>query len=165
MDGDRFHLSAAEAVAHCDENTIGDITVLDSTFDGSYEPVAEICAALDALQASTGSDISVYVDGASGAMIAPFCDPDLVWDFTLPRVASINTSGHKYGLVHPGVDWLLWRDAAALPDDLVFRVNYLRPLLETLAAAGIDLATTVITADAPHSQRSHASTCTNTAQS
>ncbi len=133
MDGDRFHLSAAGAVANCDENTIGVVAVLGSTFDGSYEPVAEICAALDELQASTGVDIPVHVDGASGAMIAPFCDPDLVWDFRLPRVASINTSGHKYGLVYPGVGWILWRDAAALPEDLVFRVNYLGGNMPTFA--------------------------------
>ncbi|MGB8229783.1 MAG: glutamate decarboxylase, partial [Pseudonocardiaceae bacterium] len=133
MDGDRFHLSAAEVVAHCDENTIGVIAVLGSTFDGSYEPVAEICAALDHLQASTGCDIPVHVDGASGAMIAPFCDPELVWDFTLPRVASINTSGHKYGLVYPGVGWILWRDAAALPADLIFHVNYLGGNMPTFA--------------------------------
>ena len=70
-----------------------------------------MCAALDALQERTGLDIPVHVDGASGAMIAPFLDEDLVWDFRLPRVASINTSGHKYGLVYPGVGWALWRDA------------------------------------------------------
>ena len=133
MDGDRFHLSPAEAVAHCDENTIGVVAVLGSTFDGSYEPVAEICAALDHLQVSTGLDVPVHVNGASGAMIAPFCDPELVWDFRLPRVASINTSGHKYGLVYPGVGWVLWRDAAALPEDLVFHVNYLGGDMPTFA--------------------------------
>jgi len=133
MEGDRLHLGAAEAAAHCDENTIGVVAVLGSTFDGSYEPVAEICAALDDLQARTGLDIPVHVDGASGAMIAPFCDPDLVWDFRLPRVASINTSGHKFGLVYPGVGWAVWRDRAALPDDLVFRVNYLGGEMPTFA--------------------------------
>jgi glutamate decarboxylase len=125
MDGERFHLSAEEAVARCDENTIGVVAILGSTFDGSYEPVAGICAALDDLRERTGWDIPVHVDGASGAMIAPFCDPDLVWDFRLPRVASINMSGHKFGLVYPGLGWVLWRDPAALPDDLMFRVNYL----------------------------------------
>jgi glutamate decarboxylase len=120
-------------VAHCDENTIGVVAVLGSTFDGSYEPVAEICAALDHLQASTGLNVPVHVDGASGAMIAPFCDPALVWDFRLPRVASINTSGHKYGLVYPGVGWVLWRDVAALPEDLVFHVNYLGGNMPTFA--------------------------------
>ena len=66
-------------------------------------------------------------------MVAPFLDPDLVWDFRLPRVASINTSGHKYGLVYPGVGWALWRDADALPEELVFRVNYLGGDMPTFA--------------------------------
>nr|WP_243754086.1 glutamate decarboxylase [Labedaea rhizosphaerae] len=133
MSGDRYHLSAEEAAKHCDENTIGVVAILGSTFDGSYEPVAEICAALDAVQQEHGWDIPVHVDGASGAMIAPFCDPDLDWDFRQPRVASINTSGHKYGLVYPGVGWVVWRDTAALPDDLVFRVNYLGGEMPTFA--------------------------------
>jgi glutamate decarboxylase len=109
MEGDRFHLSAEEAVKLCDENTIGVIAILGSTFDGSYEPVEEICAALDELEAREGIDIPVHVDGASGAFVAPFVDPDLAWDFRLPRVASINASGHKYGLVYPGVGWVVWR--------------------------------------------------------
>ena len=133
MEGDRFHLGAEEAVARCDENTIGVVAVLGSTFDGSYEPVADIAAALDDLQARTGLDIPIHVDGASGAMIAPFLDQDLVWDFRLPRVASINTSGHKYGLVFPGVGWVLWRDRAALPAELVFNVNYLGGSMPTFA--------------------------------
>ncbi|ATY15357.1 glutamate decarboxylase [Amycolatopsis sp. AA4] len=133
MEGDRYHLSAEEAVKLCDENTIGVVAILGSTFDGSYEPVAEIAAALDALQERTGWDIPVHVDGASGAMIAPFLDEDLEWDFRLPRVASINTSGHKYGLVYPGVGWVVWRDKAALPEELVFNVNYLGGDMPTFA--------------------------------
>jgi glutamate decarboxylase len=133
MEGDRFHLSAEEAVKQCDENTIGVVAILGSTFDGSYEPVAEICSALDAFQQETGIDVPVHVDGASGAMIAPFLDPDLQWDFRLPRVASINTSGHKYGLVYPGVGWIIWRDPASLPEDLIFWVNYLGDEMPTFA--------------------------------
>ncbi len=133
MEGHRFHLSAEEAVARCDENTIGVVAVLGSTFDGSYEPVTEIAAALDALEAASGLDVPIHVDGASGAMIAPFLDPDLAWDFRLGRVASINTSGHKYGLVYPGVGWVLWRDREALPEDLVFHVNYLGGDMPTFA--------------------------------
>jgi glutamate decarboxylase len=129
MDADRFHLSAEEAVKHCDENTIGVVAVLGSTFDGSYEPVAEICAALD----EHHPHVPVHVDGASGAMIAPFCDPDLEWDFRLRRVVSINTSGHKYGLVYPGVGWVVWRDTESLPEDLVFHVNYLGGDMPTFA--------------------------------
>ena len=105
MEGNRFHLSGKEAVKLCDENTIGVVAVLGSTFDGSYEPLQEISDALDDLQERTGLDVPIHVDGASGGMIAPFIDPDLVWDFRLPRVASINTSGHKYGRVYPGVGW------------------------------------------------------------
>jgi glutamate decarboxylase len=133
MEGDRFHLSAEEAVALCDENTIGVVAVLGSTFDGSYEPVQEICAALDDLQSRTGLDVPVHVDGASGAFVAPFVDEDLVWDFRLPRVASVNASGHKYGLVYPGVGWIVWRDADALPEDLIFWVNYLGDNMPTFA--------------------------------
>ncbi|MEU6454927.1 glutamate decarboxylase [Streptomyces sp. NPDC047065] len=133
MEGDRFHLDPRAAAELCDENTIGVVGILGSTFDGSYEPIADLCAALDALQERTGLDVPVHVDGASGAMVAPFLDEDLVWDFRLPRVASINTSGHKYGLVYPGVGWALWRDSAALPEELVFRVNYLGGDMPTFA--------------------------------
>ncbi|HEY6762483.1 MAG TPA: glutamate decarboxylase [Baekduia sp.] len=133
MEGDRFHLDAEQAAAYCDENTIGVVAILGSTFDGSYEPVAEIAAALDALAAGGGPDVPLHVDAASGGFVAPFIQPDLVWDFQLPRVQSINASGHKYGLVYPGVGWALWRDAAALPEDLVFKVNYLGGEMPTFA--------------------------------
>ncbi len=125
MQGDRLHLDASSAVALCDEDTIGVVAVLGSTFDGSYEPVEAIAGALDDLQGRTGVDVPIHVDGASGAMVAPFLDPELAWDFRLPRVASINTSGHKYGLVYPGVGWVVWRSHEALPEELVFSVNYL----------------------------------------
>ena len=133
MEPGRLHLTGPEAAARCDQNTIGVVAVLGSTMDGSYEPVAEIAAALDTLQHDTGLDIPVHVDGASGGFVAPFLQPDLEWDFRVSRVASINTSGHKYGLVYPGVGWIIWRDAAALPDDLVFKVNYLGGEMPTFA--------------------------------
>jgi glutamate decarboxylase len=133
MEGDRFTLNGEEAAARCDENTIGVVAILGSTFDGAYEPVAEIASALDDLQERTGLDIPLHVDGASGGFVAPFVDPDLEWDFRIPRVASINASGHKYGLVYPGVGWAIWRDAAALPEDLIFHVNYLGNDMPTFA--------------------------------
>jgi glutamate decarboxylase len=133
VEGDRLHLDAATAAAAVDENTIGVVAVLGSTFDGSYEPVAEICAALDRVSQEKGIDVPVHVDGASGGMIAPFLDADLEWDFRLERVVSINTSGHKYGLVYPGVGWVLWRDKRHLPDELVFNVNYLGGNMPTFA--------------------------------
>jgi glutamate decarboxylase len=125
VEGDRLHLTGEEAVKYCDENTIGVAAVLGSTFDGSYEPVKEIAAALDRLQAETGLDIPIHVDAASGGFVAPFLQPELEWDFRVARVASINASGHKYGLVYPGVGWAVWRDQASLPKELVFDVNYL----------------------------------------
>ncbi len=133
MDGDRYCLTAEEAVKLCDENTIGVVAILGSTFDGSYEPIKEICEALDEFESTTGIDVPVHVDGASGAFVAPFIDRDLEWDFTLARVASINASGHKYGLVYPGVGWVVWRDADALPDELIFWVNYLGDNMPTFA--------------------------------
>lgn len=127
------HLTAAQAAAACDENTIGVVAVLGSTFDGSYEPVADIAAALDALQAGTGLDVPLHVDAASGGFIAPFLDEGLLWDFRLERVKSINASGHKYGLVYPGVGWVLWRSSADLPADLIFNVDYLGGSMPTFA--------------------------------
>lgn len=90
-------------------------------------------SALDAIERERGLDIPIHVDAASGGMIAPFLQPELEWDFRLARVASINTSGHKYGLVYPGLGWVVWRDAAALPESMVFRVSYLGGDTPTLA--------------------------------
>ncbi|HLY51171.1 MAG TPA: glutamate decarboxylase [Solirubrobacteraceae bacterium] len=129
----RFHLGAEQAAERCDENTIGVVAILGSTFDGSYEPVKEIAAALDQLEEEKGLDTPIHVDGASGGFVAPFLQPGLEWDFSLPRVQSINASGHKYGLVYPGVGWAIWRDRAALPEELVFNVNYLGGNMPTFA--------------------------------
>jgi glutamate decarboxylase len=133
MEGDRFHLGPQEAVARCDENTIGVVAILGSTFDGSYEPIKEIAAALDGLERDRGLDIRMHVDAASGGFVAPVLQPELEWDFRLDRVQSINASGHKYGLVYPGVGWAVWRTEEALPRDLVFDVNYLGGHMPTFA--------------------------------
>jgi glutamate decarboxylase len=133
MEEDRLHLRGPQAAAQCDENTIGVVAILGSTMDGSYEPVAEISADLDRLAASGGPDVPIHVDAASGGFVAPFIQPGIIWDFQLPRVASINSSGHKYGLVYPGVGWVVWRSPDALPEDLVFKVNYLGGEMPTFA--------------------------------
>lgn len=128
----RLHLTAEEALALCDENTLGVVAVLGSVVDGSYEPVAEIAEALDALEDRTGLSIPLHVDAASGGFVAPFNTPHLRWDFQLPRVRSINASGHKYGGVMPGVGWVLWRSDALLPRELRFDVNYLGGMTPTI---------------------------------
>jgi glutamate decarboxylase len=133
MEGERYHLGPEEASAQCDENTIGVVAILGSTFDGSYEPVKEIGDALDRLERDKGLDVPLHVDAASGGFVAPFLQPELEWDFRIKRVQSINASGHKYGLVYPGVGWAIWREKAALPSDLVFDVNYLGGHMPTFA--------------------------------
>ncbi|MBV9472568.1 MAG: glutamate decarboxylase [Solirubrobacterales bacterium] len=133
MEGDHFHLTPDRAVEHCDENTIGVVAILGSTFDGSYEPVKEIAAALDRLESDRGIDVPVHVDAASGGFVAPFIQPKLEWDFRIDRVQSINASGHKYGLVYPGVGWAVWRTKEALPSELIFDVNYLGGHMPTFA--------------------------------
>jgi glutamate decarboxylase len=133
MEPGRLHLRGLQAAEQCNENTIGVVAIMGSTMDGSYEPVLEISHSLDDLQVTQGVDVPIHVDGASGGFVAPFLQPDLVWDFQVPRVVSINASGHKYGLVYPGVGWILWRDSAALPEDLIFKVNYLGGEMPTFA--------------------------------
>jgi len=125
MEGDRYCLTAEEALKRVDENTIAVVVIMGSTMDGRYENVREVNDALETLNARTGWEVPIHVDGASGGFVAPFIQPELEWDFRLPLVKSINTSGHKFGLVYPGVGWIIWRDSAELPEDLVFHCNYL----------------------------------------
>ncbi|HUC04203.1 MAG TPA: glutamate decarboxylase [Acidimicrobiales bacterium] len=121
----RFVIGVDEAMALVDEHTIGVVGILGSTYTGEYEPIAELDAALGRLCEEKGWDVPLHVDAASGGFVAPFLQPELVWDFRLPRVRSINVSGHKYGLVYPGVGWVIWREEADLPQELVFEVDYL----------------------------------------
>ena len=133
MEGDRLIMSPEEAVKRCDENTIGVVPTLGVTFTCQYEPVKAVSAALDQLQKDTGLDIPIHVDAASGGFLAPFVEPELEWDFRLPRVKSINASGHKFGLAPLGVGWVIWHDKEDLPDDLIFWVNYLGGNMPTFA--------------------------------
>ena len=133
MEGDRLLMSPGEVIARCDENTIGVVSSLGVTFNGRYEPVQAVAGALDEFQKKSGLDIPIHVDGASGGFLAPFCAPDLLWDFRLPRVKSINASGHKYGLAPLGCGWVIWRERTDLPDDLIFNVNYLGGNMPTFA--------------------------------
>lgn len=125
MEANRQLLTPEEVLKRCDEHTIGVVPTLGVTFTCQYEPVRAIADALDRLQQEKGLDIRMHVDGASGGFLAPFCAPDLEWDFRIPRVRSINTSGHKFGLSPLGVGWVIWRELADLPEELVFWVNYL----------------------------------------
>jgi glutamate decarboxylase len=133
MDGDRLIMTPEEVLKRVDENTIGVVPTLGVTFTGDYEPVEDVHRALDRLQSETGLDIPMHVDGASGAFLAPFTAPHLTWDFRLPRVKSINASGHKFGLAPLGVGWIVWRSKEDLPKELIFDVNYLGGNMPTFA--------------------------------
>ncbi|MBD0400401.1 glutamate decarboxylase [Flammeovirga sp. EKP202] len=121
----KYVITADEVINTIDENTIGVVAILGTTFTGEFEPIEEIHDALVENNTKTGWETPLHVDAASGGFVAPFIHPGLKWDFRLPLVKSINVSGHKYGLVYPGIGWVVWRDVSDLPKDLVFHVNYL----------------------------------------
>ena len=125
LESDCFTLDLDQVIDQCDEKTCGVLAILGTTLTGEFEDIKGLNLALLKLKAEKGLDIPIHVDGASGAMVAPFLFPDLEWDFRLEQVRSINTSGHKYGLVLPGLGWIIWRRKEDLPDQLIFHVNYL----------------------------------------
>ncbi|CAI7776118.1 unnamed protein product [Closterium sp. NIES-54] len=120
-----FVMDPHDAVEAVDENTICICGILGSTYNGEFEDIKLLNDLLVEKNAKTGWDTPIHVDAASGGFVAPFLYPDLEWDFRLPTVRSINVSGHKFGLVYPGVGWVVWRSKADLPEDLIFHVNYL----------------------------------------
>jgi glutamate decarboxylase len=132
-EGRRLLMTPEEVIKRCDENTIGVVPTLGVTYTLHYEPVQAVSVALDDLEEERGLDIPIHVDAASGGFIAPFIHPSVVWDFRLPRVQSINASGHKYGLAPLGCGWAIWREARDLPEELIFNVKYLGGNMPTFA--------------------------------
>ncbi len=131
----KYVLLGSDIANYADENTICIVVTYGLTMTLHYENVQGISDALDAIQSEKGIDIPIHVDGASGAFLAPFIDEqrDIPWDFRVSRVKSINASGHKFGLAPVGVGWIIWRDAACLPVELIFNVNYLGGNMPTFA--------------------------------
>ena len=125
MEKDCLYLSPKTMREYLDENTIGVVSTMGLTFTGKYEPVKEICDALDEYEQETGISLSIHVDAASGGFLAPFCAPEILWDFRLPRVKSISASGHKFGLAPLGCGWVVWRERSDLTENLILHVNYL----------------------------------------
>jgi glutamate decarboxylase len=122
---ERFTISAEEVLERVDENTICAVGVLGTSYSFQYDPIEEINVALVKLKYERGLDIPLHVDGASGVFVAPFLNPEIKWDFSLEQVKTINVSGHKFGLVYPGIGWALWRDAADIPRSLITETNVL----------------------------------------
>lgn len=122
---DLYTITPEDVASEIDENTIAVGVVVGTTFTGQMDPVGGINELLLEIKKDKGWDIPIHVDGASGGFIAPFLYPDLEWDFRLEQVRSINVSGHKYGLVYPGVGWVIFKDKTDIPEDLIFNINYL----------------------------------------
>ena len=122
---DKYTIGPEDVAPHLDENTIGVAAVLGTTFTGHADDIRGINDLLVVLKQDRGIDVPLHVDAASGGFVWPFLYPDSEWDFRLEQVRSINTSGHKFGLVYPGIGWLVFRELADLPEDLVFYENYL----------------------------------------
>jgi len=125
LQADKYTIGPEDVEPHLDENTIGVATVLGTTFTGHADDIVGINALLLRVRDEKGLDIPMHIDGASGAFVWPFLYPHSEWDFRLETVRSINASGHKYGLVYPGLGWLIFRESSDLPEDLVFYENYL----------------------------------------
>ena len=118
-------LDVDEAIKACDENTICIVPIAGVTWTGMNDDIEALNNALEVYNSKTGYDIPIHVDAASGGFILPFLNPEKKWDFRLKWVLSISTSGHKYGLVYPGLGWVIWKDKKYLPGDMSFSVNYL----------------------------------------
>lgn len=125
MDEEHLSLNLDTVMDYVDDHTIGIVAILGITYTGRYDDVAGLDKLLEKYNKTAEVPVRIHVDAASGGMVAPFIEPDLKWDFRLPNVWSISTSGHKYGLVYPGIGWVLWRSKEALPEDLIFWVSYL----------------------------------------
>lgn len=130
-EGSDHLIDLSQIKKNIDENTIGIFVIMGSTFTGAFEPVEKISKLLDEVQEETGLDVKIHVDGASGGFVAPFVFPHLKWDFLVPRVVSINTSGHKFGMTTAGLGWVIWRDVEHLPESLRFKLDYLGGVEET----------------------------------
>jgi glutamate decarboxylase len=111
----KYTIGPADVAPHLDQNPIGVAAVLGTTFTGHMDDIVGINRLLLDVKAEQGLDIPIHVDGASGAFVWPFLYPDSAWDFRLEQVRSINVSGHKYGLVYPGIGWLVFRERAERP--------------------------------------------------
>lgn len=133
MDKEHLSLNMDTVMDYVDEYTIGIVGIMGITYSGRYDDIAKLNDLVEEYNKQTDYKVYIHVDAASGGFYAPFMEPEIVWDFKLKNVVSINASGHKYGLVYPGIGWVLWRDEKYLPDDLIFKVSYLGGEIPTMA--------------------------------
>ncbi len=133
MDINNLSIDPKVLLDYVDEYTIGVVGILGITYTGKFDNIKAMDEVIEEYNKVAKIPVYIHVDGASGAMFTPFIQPNLVWDFRLKNVVSINTSGHKYGLVYPGIGWVLWKDEKYLPKELIFEVKYLGGTMPTMA--------------------------------
>lgn len=133
LDQNHQSLNMDTVMDYVDKYTIGIVGILGITYTGRYDDIQKLDQLVEDYNAHTEYKVYIHVDAASGGFYTPFMEPNLKWDFRLKNVVSINTSGHKYGLVYPGIGWILWRDAKFVPKKLIFKVSYLGGEMPTVA--------------------------------
>ncbi|WP_195940740.1 glutamate decarboxylase [Romboutsia sp. 1001713B170131_170501_G6] len=133
MDEEHMSLDVDKVLDYVDDYTIGVVGLLGITYTGKFDDIKALDALLEEYNKTAKISVPIHIDGASGGMFVPFIDPELEWDFRLKNVVSISTSGHKYGLVYPGIGWVIWKDEEYLPKELIFEVSYLGGSMPTMA--------------------------------
>ena len=133
LDEEHMSLDVDKVLDYVDDYTIGVVGILGITYTGKYDDIKKLDAVLEEYNKTAKISVPIHVDAASGGLFAPFIEPNLEWDFRLKNVVSISTSGHKYGLVYPGIGWVMWKDEEYLPKELIFEVSYLGGQLPTMA--------------------------------
>lgn len=133
MDEEHMSINVNEVMNYVDDYTIGVVGILGITYTGKYDDIQALDEKVEQFNQETGRELGIHVDAASGGLFTPFVFPELEWDFRLKNVVSINTSGHKYGLVYPGIGWIVWKDRKYLPEKMIFNVSYLGGTMPTMA--------------------------------
>ena len=133
MDEEHMSINVDKVLDYVDDYTIGVVGILGITYTGKYDDIKKLNDVLEKYNKTAKISVPIHVDAASGGLFAPFIEPNLEWDFRLKNVVSISTSGHKYGLVYPGIGWVMWKDEEYLPKELIFEVSYLGGQLPTMA--------------------------------
>ncbi|MDR2708743.1 MAG: glutamate decarboxylase [Elusimicrobiota bacterium] len=133
MDPDNMNMNPDEAMLLVDDYTIGIVGIMGITYSGQYDDIEALDKKLKVYNKTAKVSVPIHVDAASGGFYTPFMEPNLKWDFRLENVVSINSSGHKYGLVYPGIGWIVWKDEQYLPKELIFKVSYLGGEIPTMA--------------------------------
>ncbi len=115
-----------------DENTIGIVAIAGVTYTGLIDDIKYLDTQLTKYNSTANFKLYIHVDAASGGLYLPFIKPDIIWDFRLNNVISINASGHKSGLTYPGIGWILFKNNLHVEQEILFDVAYLGGSVSTM---------------------------------